>query len=753
MIPHHAFEKNTTRLGIFAAAALIATLLIWLPFGFHMTGLIEEWDLLSLFTRFGTFFFAGETSPLASHRLRPLTAMPNAVAYLLTRDSFLGAHWIQIVALAIKGICLSSLAWTFTRSRGLALLAGFLCLLFPADTMQLSLRSLHINVAVALALLAVTCQFHCYLARPGRTSALLAAVAAVSLVVAGMIYEVALLYIPVPLLLLLARLGVREALTVLRTRLKPSLSWIAAAGVGLAYIFYVLKSGQNYQVSVVGQQSVTASVVMERLLQLVNVGLARALFGGWIDAAAILLTEYRSYWYLGLATALLAGILFVCEFRGNVAGGIHADRAQASTGLLLRLLLVGILVAALGYLPFLTSLAHVAISQRTYLFATLGAVLFSLAIIALLSKASRAVAFASCVVLIGLGLAQQLFQFHAYENISAMQRRLLASIVAQTPSPEPGKSLVVLDDSERLSHSWMLRDNLLHALTYLYGKPVNSVFVCSPSSTWQGLDASGRTGTCEHAGGVWTFTPAHPIASFPQVGAPAQPTAVSDANAVVVRLGSEGQVPTDVMRQPATLARARWLATADTVSAVRYRNILTAPAWPLLVNQFIDQAPRARYRWDFGRWWSLESPTPGVGWKEAQWDVEGVERISSAWMSLESAHLAFDLAPKNTPYVIRGRLAQVAPGVPIDAFSVSINGHALPLAWRGQEEFQAIVPAGLLLRGRNMLQFDAPNNPDFYDYSVRMDWVRLAPASACTERAPTDPQHCSGLRAYLSRNR
>ena len=102
------------------APAVAIVLLIWLPFGFTMGGLIEEWDVLGLFTTHGLFFVADTTSPLAAHALRPLTVFPHALAYFLNPNSFEYWHVLLILALIVKGSASSHLIWKATGSLGWA---------------------------------------------------------------------------------------------------------------------------------------------------------------------------------------------------------------------------------------------------------------------------------------------------------------------------------------------------------------------------------------------------------------------------------------------------------------------------------------------------------------------------------------------------------------------------------------------------------------------------------------------------------
>src|SRR5262249_802204 len=122
------------RLGEFARAhiqcvqTLIVVLLLpamtvvalWFPFGFSLGGFIEEWDVLFLFAQYGVFYIADAASPLALQQARPLTVLPQAVAYTLDPNSFLYWHIVQAGSLIVKGASAGMLGVYLTRNLALA---------------------------------------------------------------------------------------------------------------------------------------------------------------------------------------------------------------------------------------------------------------------------------------------------------------------------------------------------------------------------------------------------------------------------------------------------------------------------------------------------------------------------------------------------------------------------------------------------------------------------------------------------------
>lgn len=720
-------RRDTMRTaGLFAFASTIVVCLLWLPFGFGMVGHIEEWDILSLFTRHGVFFFAGEDSPLATHRLRPLTAAPNAVAYLLTPDSFVGMHLLQMLSLIAKGFAAAYIGYWLFRSRLYAVALGLLMVVFPADTMQLSFRSFHINCAVALGLVGVAGILRSLTLRESnyRGGLLLAIASSASLAVAVLIYEVSLIFVPFPLLLLWARDGLRSAITTTIRQWPVVLTWSIATLGCLAYIYSVLSHGPTYQSSVVGDQATDLSLARERAMLLITTGLGRSLMGGWIDAAAILIDEYQNYLYLICATLGIGTLLGLSgrQDRHFVHGSLAGEKRPPHG---IRIVLLGVVMTAFGYLPFLSSAAHIAISQRTFLFSTFGAALTSVGMVLALLGATPKQTLRAIVLtmLISLGFAAQMYQFQHYQIISDDQRHGLQSVVKALPDVESGRSIVLLDGSQRFGSVWMLRDNMMHALTYLYDEPINIVRICSmPGGYWQQLDRLGRPGRCIETADAWVFTDGPPVtgADYPRREAKIRATAEKQSTSVL-QIDENGS-------SNASAQQIKRIAAGTDALSRRYEAVLADDNWPLKINQFRRKSAEASVRWDFGRWWSLEVPAHGIGWQDAQWSMVGrIKHASASWANLPQASLLFETHPVLAPYVLKGRIIAIAPGIDRSAINVKINGETSKLVWLNDHEFYAYVAAGVLVAGKNELVFDIPLDMEYYGLGFALDWLTLDP--------------------------
>ncbi len=54
-----------------ASVFFLIVSLLWVPFGFKTTGLVEEWEVVNILQSQNLFFLT-ENTPIAAHRIRPL---------------------------------------------------------------------------------------------------------------------------------------------------------------------------------------------------------------------------------------------------------------------------------------------------------------------------------------------------------------------------------------------------------------------------------------------------------------------------------------------------------------------------------------------------------------------------------------------------------------------------------------------------------------------------------------------------------
>ena len=226
--------------GVVPALFLVAA--IWYPFGFAAGGLLEEWDLLYLFDQHGVLWSAFPGQPTSElFAARPLSVLPFALARSIDARSFLGFHAVLMVACVVKVLGGASIGYFLFRNRVCAAALGMLFLVFPADTQQISLRTIHINLAIALMVAgtALALRGMCADRSSSRWAALLLAV--LCCLVGAWIYEPALtLYTLLPLLLL-ARFGFKGVWWLLVRRRKYFATWLAGVLINAAYLYYAIQ--------------------------------------------------------------------------------------------------------------------------------------------------------------------------------------------------------------------------------------------------------------------------------------------------------------------------------------------------------------------------------------------------------------------------------------------------------------------------------------------------------------------------------
>ena len=367
-----------------------------------------------------------------------------------------------------------------------------------------------------------------------------------------------------------------------------------------------------------------------------------------------------------------------------------------------------------------------AISQRTFLCATIGAAMFWVAMLILASRASKIFAKIIVMCLIFIGLGAQLFQFHHYSNISDTQRQLLKNIVENFDGNLSDKTLLILDESNQLNHIWMfLTENLYGAMAYMYGHPISAIEVCyMPSQEWQFADDLGRKGRCESSANDWSFHPPEAVSGPGYVTKSVQLNKIINKDKIIsITIKPNGSVDLN----PKLDQYRKNLIHDDSSLAMRYRGVLATQPWVLQPVMFKDQLPSNSYRWDFGNWWSLEIPIRGSGWREAEWEVGYFKHKSSAWKTQKKAVLNFDLLPKNGKYILRGKFDMILNPTIKQSVKVNLNKKNINYQWISNGLFEAEIESNLLQSGINEIEFESEIDSKYYGLSIKLDWFELKP--------------------------
>lgn len=705
-------DKKPVWLAHIAPAAMIV-LFIWLPFGFSLTGLLEEWGVIGLFSRVGVFFLADASSAMPAHALRPLTVFPHAIGYSLDPASFNYWHILLIVALVVKGMATSMLITRISGTLKWGMLASVLIIVFPADTMQLSFRSIHINWALSLTLIASALFLNALEYKRKACSLAMSALASLLLAAACTMYEVALLLAATPALIVFIRIGASGVIAHLKVFYAQYVIWAAAPIAYIVYVFYTLPQVHSYQSAVVGDSAFNS--FKTSFPKIFSLGLNRSILGGWIDAWNITWSEIGSYWYLGVATVTLLGLIAVLA-RSLQTQALSEAEVQLKWQLTGRVIAVGLMLVCLGYLPFIFNPAHMAVSQRTFLYTAPGAILVLLAVLQVLYRYSKISTGIFAAVFIFTGLGAQLFQFQHYIDISKRQQSILDDIAHNFDGNALNQTVLILDYSNELNHDWMfLNPDLSALLFHLYGKPVDALEVCyMPSHEWQQTDPLQRKGTCEETPEGWTLNYPAPFGSQAPVS-----KKLAEAQVITVEVGNGLTMPASAELQ----AWREQLASNTSVTGIRLRGITETHPW-FAFFKFRNRADD-EYYWDFGRWWSMAPPITGSGWRKTEWRTRRTAHIASAWINAPQASLVFDLVPKPDRYSISGFFSAFANTNIRSEMEIRVNGYPVTLQWKENGEFNGHVPQSALKTGRNIIEFVSSVDPVQGGISARLDWIKV----------------------------
>ncbi|CAN5304915.1 hypothetical protein BH10PSE19_BH10PSE19_03730 [soil metagenome] len=726
-------ENNLSKMNLTWITLLLPSLLIvlalWLPFGFKLMGLIEEWGFLQLYIQHGLFFIQSFHGP-SLNLLRPLLALPFSLAYFLDPNSFDYWNILLILSLIITSVSSAYLILKATGSRSWAVLMGMLVILYPAETMQLSLRSLHIEWALALVLLASAFFIAAYENKRTYIAYSLALVASLLLLVAIGIYEASLALIFLPFSILYIKDGFNITTQQLKSHFGIVLLWMAAIGCFIGYLSYAVFISPNiiaYQKQLSGGTGLF-TMLLASLPKLFSIGLVRSLLGGWFDAIRMTLKEFAwlGYLYLTIGATIIGGLFLFIVKKDAYAFATFSSKSSTFR-CALRLSIAGVLLLCCGYAPTLAS-NHTYISQRTFVFATPGAAMVWIACIIIIGSWRQWIAKFLACVLIFIGLGAQLFQFHHYVQLSDIQRHLLKNIIENFNGDLNNKTLLILDASNQLGQTWMLLPGgLEYALSYFYNKPINVIRICSlPSHEWRVYDGLARMGTCIENKNNWVFRYPLPTSGPGYVSPKKQTDIILTKNqSVVITIKPDGSISPN-----AVLENYRnQLQQSNSPMAKRYRNILVPKPNHFNSKQFWANHDE-QYKWNFGDWWSLDLPTKGSGWREGEWQVNYFYHKASAWKTQKKATLLFNLKPIQKPYLLRGNFDTILNQVIHDSIQIRINQKLLSLHWINYGKFNTTIPANVLLNGINTIEFISDTDPKYFDLSLKLESIEIIPNKA-----------------------
>jgi hypothetical protein len=650
--------------------SLVFLSVMWFPFGFAMGGLVEEWDMLYLFGKHGPHWsaFPGQpTSELFS--ARPLAPLPFFLAWRIDEASFAGFHVVLVFTCMLKALAGASIGRLLFRSRALAVLLGLLFLVYPADTQQVALRNIHINAAVALAAWAAVLAFRGLLVQAPKAGLGSIATAVVIGIAAVWIYEpVFALYVLFPLLVW-ARLGWRNGWRLVGRRRWVAALWVGGVSLNTIYLYYVLKVVRSpYQTALAGgAEGGLLQSIASNSGRLIEAGAVRTFVESWTSAWNIASGQTASAAYpLLIGCAVIAIML-------TVVGGDRTFRLEPRRAA--RYLTAGLLAAVAGYLPYLVSVSHVAVTQRTFLGVALGAALIGTVLIATLARVFRVSAAFVAVTPLTLGLIAQAYQHDRYARAYVQHIEPYIRFVAARSEASKRVHLVV--DASGVGGYL----NGMYFTKLAYGLPVvrrafDDVYVLCKD---QPLSPISFFSNCRLENGRWV------------VSSHGQPPRFFDAHEThVIHVGA------DFASEPIAPSGV-W----------RHRSAFEAGDSLFL--------PRAEVNDDYEcvaeSMWGYSGFCVGNGWSDGSVVREGTKTRSRFWAVSPEASLLFRMRPATGPYTLRVRFAAAPPLAITGRWSALLNREALTGRWLTPRLFEAAVPEGLLTDGLNELRFSGAVSP------------------------------------------
>lgn len=648
LIPH---------LGMFAIAVVL-----WIPFGFKTSGLIEEIGITSMLDSGEQLFFITPTSAMSVARGRPFLVFFHALAYALDPNSYFYYNIFQMLFFFGKMVVVYWLLLVFLPNHKLlAFITGILFALYPADTGLFSLRTIQVHSAT-LAYLLATYLLLLFGKLRGRASWCALLAAAFFLLFNVWQYPSAIPVVVVTPLFLFyfGRPKLRFVI--------GALVWYGTLALALAYSTAAIGAAeatvQSYDggfIERIQDMAENAQTIVDALL----VGYERQI-SAWFAAFGKLnyLTVYWPFFLISIGVIVTIAWWFIRNSK--------AETLFAAWWRYVLLQIAGLAIFAVGLSAYLVVPELRFQEFRTYILAMLGSALFLTITLYLISRLFKRYQSALFVVLalpfVGLALVNAFAQHHYYDKFSLIQQNVLQKIVTQAPELEPG-TVILLADRAGL----MTRENVFYlgsylpiALRYLYNDPNLLAFYCP-------ADGSGAM-----TSSVCHFENDSLILETPSLTVPYDRVLLFTANS-----------DTDIQLLDSEDAANEFEVTNYNPQARIIGNSLPLRATTLfscdpVISCFheIHDVPTTSFDLPI-------SGEIGFGWRDAEmYSIGGAHR----WAIAPTAAIDVDLSD-TSDLVVEFKILKWIDAGHIDSLSLSIHGQPIPLT------FVPASPEGRIYRG------------------------------------------------------
>ena len=460
--------------GVAVLAALVVAL--WLPFGWKVTGLYEEW-LIMRDADAGNPLRMLYEPPYVSAAYRPLTLAPFVLGYLLTPDSFLGLNIIEMLVLFGKGAAMYLLVRRLVPdNRALAFVSAVLLVVYPADTALLTLRTTNVHAGVFFLLVAVNLLVA--VSQRFRWTTLLSMLLAEAIALAT--YEAGILVmLGGPALLVWMRQGIDRRLVAVTAL------WTGVSMYFLFHLVLTLRDPSSYPAGLLAGSGLDANFqeILRSWLYSVARAYVRTFGTSWY--VALREQDWRAahlYLAAGLTVFLIMPVVWLHARRDE------EDKPVVDTRRYLGLAALAVVAVVAGMALYLPTGWRNS-NWRVFLYSSIGAALavsIGCFLVARLFGEWRRVVFLGVTsLLIGIATLHALAQHQGYFDYAQRQQNILAGIIGRAPHFEPGTTVLLVDRTPTaVLKAWSMctavSPCLEAALRYIYGDHSLTALYCAP---------------------------------------------------------------------------------------------------------------------------------------------------------------------------------------------------------------------------------------------------------------------------------
>ncbi|CAB3760154.1 hypothetical protein LMG29542_03769 [Paraburkholderia humisilvae] len=618
--------------------------------------MIEEWDFLYTMNQAAGAWNSFPGAALSDlFAARPLQLTPYAIGRFIDHHSFIGFHLILILSCFIRVISGASIGYFLLRNRAYALAIGLLFLVFPADTQQMTFRTMSICLAVGLASSGAALSLRGVVARGRRQRIVAVLVGSLASCLAALMYEGVIALYVMPILLLAGRYGIKCCIRIIHRRSIECILWLIAPAINVLYLAWAMLVAKSAYQLALSQHGILQSIIENRQYLFKTLAY-RAFFEAWRDTIEIWLFRVAHYGYLLVLAAAVIAILYIVP-RRNVPRGIGGGRAA-------RLILAGLMMAIAAFMPYMVSTGYMLITQRTFISVAPGASVAIIVFIAFVAGRFERIGVLLTGVIVYIGFVAQLYQFDVYtRSYVTYTRPYMSMIVDRVDDTKPVH--LVNDDSG--------------VAGYYSGMYITKVRA-GPADRLQNtdgffelcMDAPPTTelffATCKLKAGVWYMT-----------GLTKNKPPVSAQEVQVIRIGRN--FDSHYMSRNST-----WNDRASFTP----RDSLFKP----------DANNLASYKCDADSDWGYSGFCRGVGWSNGRYR----EDVRKSYFLAVNANpnFLFDLDPIDERYTLSIKTLGMSEYVKSNLF-IEVNGNRLSSVVIFASQITAFVPRSILNHGLNTI--------------------------------------------------